>query len=200
MGEGFLLDSETFSGDSGVDSDEEEDLFLALGDLDGSLFLRLFMALSSLYESCRFSLALNSLRSDSFLRGSSSSDKSRRSRRFDEFFPSELFKSVRSRFLLDDSRAGLRCDFSASSSEGSYRLLDSGSFVDRFGDKESCRPRLLDSDPLSASILLDGDLESFLLLLVDSSFCLSSFRRKSSGEESFRFLCSLPSSCLCEVS
>ena len=77
MGEGFLLDSETcllvFSGD---DSDEEEDLFLALGDLDGSLFLRLFKDLSSLYESCRFSLALNSLRSDSFLRGLSSSDES----------------------------------------------------------------------------------------------------------------------------
>ena len=75
MGEGFLLDSETcllvFSGD-----DLGEDPFLALGDLDGSLFLRLFKDLSSLYESCRFSLALNSLRSDSFLRGSSSSDES----------------------------------------------------------------------------------------------------------------------------
>lgn len=77
IGEGFLLDSETcllvFSGD---DSDEEEDLFLALGDLDRSLFLRLFMDLSSLNESCRFFLGLNSLRSDSFLRGSSSSEES----------------------------------------------------------------------------------------------------------------------------
>jgi hypothetical protein len=76
IGEGFLLDSETclliFLGDDS----EEEDLFLAVGDLDGSLFLRLFKDLSSLYESCRFFLALNSLRSDSFLRGSSSSDES----------------------------------------------------------------------------------------------------------------------------